>query len=160
MSPHRLVLASLALLGAACTDVGLEAFNDSGVIADTGSVGERLEVVPQNGLDFGRVDTQGNSVAEEVVITNTSSGKLPIIDIYMDEFTSQAYWLPDELPLPILLNPGGAFTVDVYFKPYAVGEFTGTVVVEVDDKGELLTVERDLKGLGCDSTASSSSGGC
>jgi len=149
-------LAPALLVG--CEDVGLVAYNDTGDAAV--SAEQRMEVSPADAIDFGMVSTTGSSSVEELVLTNTGTSVLPVIDVYMDEFTSQAYYIGDDLPLPLRLQPGAAFTLDVYFKPYAVGEFSGGLVIEVEDAQELAKVERDLKGLGCEDGQPQAQGGC
>ena len=149
-------LAPALLVG--CEDVGLVAYNDTGDAAV--SAEQRMEVSPADAIDFGMVSTTGSSSVEELVLTNTGTSVLPVIDVYMDEFTSQAYYIGDDLPLPLRLQPGAAFSLDVYFKPYAVGEFSGGLVIEVEDAQELAKVERDLKGLGCEDGQPQAQGGC
>jgi len=157
----RRCLCATALVPAllvGCEDVGLTAYNDTGDLAV--SAEERMDVSPAEAIDFGMVATNGNSSVEELVLTNTGTTVLPLIDVYMDEFTSQAYYIGDDLPLPLRLQPGAAFTLDVYFKPYAVGEFSGGLILEVEDAEGLAVVERDLKGLGCEDGQPQSQGGC
>ena len=153
------LLGCLSLLGA-CEDTGLQAYNDSGSSGASGSIEERLSLTPVGKVEFGRVATDGSSTSQELVLTNVGSSQLPLIDVYMDEFTASAFYLPDELPLPLMLKPGAAFTLKVFFKPYAVSEFKGTVILELDDGTEVFQAERDLLGFGCEEGQPPSNGGC
>ena len=152
-------LLGLAAVLVGCGEMGLVSYDD-----DTGGAllagNERMAIAPADSVDFGRVQLDSSVGIQELVLTNTSSANLPLIDVYMDEFTSQAYYLSDDLPLPLRLKPGAAFTLELFFEPFAVGEFTGNVVLELDDGGEMLLAERGLRGLGCELGAPQSSGGC
>ena len=153
------LLGCLGLL-AACEDTGLQAYNDSGSSEASGSIEERLTLTPAGRVEFGKVSTDGTSTSQELVLTNIGSSQLPLIDVYMDEFTASAFYLPDPLPLPLILKPGAAFTLNVFFKPYAASEFKGTVILELDDGSEVFQAERDLLGFGCDEGQPPSNGGC
>ena len=55
------------------------------------------------------------------------------------------------LPLPLRLEPGLEFPVELRFTPYAVGTFSGELVVLYDDgtaEGE--SVRIPISGQGCD----------
>ncbi len=148
----------LALVG--CEDTGLESFVDSGVDGASGA-DDRVELTPIGVVEFGRVATDGSSSSQELVLTNVSMANLPLIDVYMDEFTASAFYLPDELPLPLMLKPGASFTLDVYFSPYAVSEFTGAVILELDvGEEEVSVASRDLLGFGCEEGKPPQEGGC
>lgn len=153
------LLASLGVVSG-CQETGLEPYADSGVSSAAGNIEDRMELTPIGTVEFGRVATDGTSSSQEVILTNVGSQQLPVIDVYMDEFTASAFFLPDELPLPLMLKPGASFTLDVYFKPYAVSEFTGTVIIELDDGDEVYQASRALLGFGCEEGQAPANGGC
>ena len=69
--------------------------------------------------------------------------------VYLADDTSQAFSISDTLPLPLSLEPGAAFPVNVSFDPSAVGQYTGYMVVVVDDGYGEMEVERAVTGRGC-----------
>lgn len=148
MRALRPVLAAqLVIVLAACSNLGLDAFS---VDTGSGTEGSVLEIVPTGEVDFGSMSPDSPSAFQDITLKSTGDQQVAIIDVYLDEMTSQAFQLTsDDLPLPIRLQPGKDFPVTVSFSPYAVGQFTGTFVVETDDGGDLLEQTRPLLGDGC-----------
>ena len=148
MRALRLVLASqLFVLSTACGNVGLDALN-----SDTGalSAGAVLEIVPTGEIYFGEHSPDSPSAFQDITLKSTGDSQIAIIDVYLDDMTSQAFqFASDDLPLPLRLQPGKDFPVTVSFSPYAVGQFTGTFVVELDEGGDPAEHTRPLRGDGC-----------
>ncbi len=129
-----------------CGTVGLEAF-------DTGGEGSPLlGVDPDGDLSFGRVSpAKEKSAVEEVLLYSAGDTTLAIVDVYLNESSSGAYTVRNDLPLPLLLQPGGEFPVEVRFAPFAVGSFSGELVVLFDngtEEGESARIP--IVGQGCE----------
>ncbi len=129
-----------------CGTVGLESF-DSG-----GGGSPLLGIDPTGDLSFGRVSPSiEKSALEEVLLYSAGEATLAIVDVYLDESSSGAYSMRSDLPLPLRLEPGREFPVEVRFSPYAVGSFSGELVVLFDngtEEGESVRVP--VVGSGCD----------
>ena len=138
------ILLLSTMLG--CADVGLSRF-DSGVPASA-----ELGVDPDGEVLFGRVSPAiDKSALEEVVLYSAGGSTLAIVDVYLDESSSGAYSMRDDLPLPLRLAPGLEFPVELRFTPYAVGTFSGELVVLFDNgtpEGE--SVRIPITGEGCE----------
>lgn len=135
-----LVLAGLFAAG--CGQVGLEPL----VLTSSDGV---LEIDHSGGIAFGNVSPAADPVTEEVQLLAAGDFTIRVTGVYLDDDTSQAFSISDTLPLPLSLEPGAAFPVNVSFDPSAVGQYTGYMVVVVDDGYGEMEVERAVTGRGC-----------
>ena len=69
--------------------------------------------------------------------------------MYLDDMTSMAFTLPEDLPVPLWLDPGDEAAVALFFEPYAAGEYMGGLVVVTEDEGQERALVLDLAGTGC-----------
>jgi hypothetical protein len=141
----RILIPLLIAMTIGCGDMGLAQF-------DSGALGQpALGVDPEGDIRFGRVSPSiPKSALEEVVLYSAGDSTLAIVDVYLDESSSGAYALRDDLPLPLRLEPGREFPVELRFAPYAQGNFAGELVVLFDDgtaEGE--SVRIPVHGEGC-----------
>jgi len=142
----RALLSIIFVAGMGCGTVGLQPF-------DTGGVGTAaLGMEPSGDLRFGRVSPAiSKSVLEELLLYSAGDTTLAIVDVYLDESTSGAFSMRNDLPLPLRLEPGREFPVELRFAPFAVGSYAGELVVLVDDgtpEGEQVRI--DISGQGCE----------
>jgi|GEM_PF-3101006 len=141
----RFPLFMLFIAAIGCGPLGLERM-------DTGASGAaELGVEPEGNVRFGKVSpSTEKSVVEEILLYSAGNGTLAIVDVYLDDSSSGAYSMRGDLPLPVRLTPGSEFPVQVRFSPYAVGTFSGELVVLFDDgteEGE--SVRISIVGEGC-----------
>ncbi len=154
MSRHPTVaaLAGLALVATACGQPGLEPIADPDWYDPEPGV---LRVEPTHVVDFGRASPDAGRQRMEIWMTVEGDLPVAVSDFYLDDATSLAFTLPEEVPVPVLLQPGDEATFSVFFEPYAVGDYFGTVVVlsdrEVGDDGDSgeREFELELSGEGC-----------
>jgi len=150
----RCLTSLLFAFSLGCGDIGLVRF-------DSGGIGlSELGVDPEGDLRFGRVSPSiSKSALEQLVLYSAGDNTLAIVDVYLDESTSGAYSVRDDLPLPIRLEPGREFPVEIRFSPFAVGTFAGELVVLYDNgtaEGESVRVP--IRGEGCQDP--DETGGC
>ena len=136
-------LLALSLYTSACEDVGLAEYNYE-------TDGALLSIDPLGDVEFARTDPEETGAYEEVLLWAAGDEVVPIIDVFLEDYSSSAFDIRGDLPLPLLLEPGAEFPVEVTFEPYAVGQFTGAIVVQVDVEGEVVELSRRLVGQGCD----------
>lgn len=138
----RLFVLSIAGLVSGCGTLGLD-------YASLGDMRAQLDIVPGGQITFESTSSDAKSAIEEVLFA--SVGELPVnlIDIYLDETSSQAFNLPDDLPLPLRLEPGDDYPVEMSFSPYGVGLYSGNLTVVLDVDGEPLVTTRRVVGTGC-----------
>ncbi len=137
------------LLVAGCDRMGLEPY-----YADTGGAsGIVLDIEPEGTVTFDPRSPESPPAHQDVTLRSVGTEDVPVIDIYLDDLTSRAFSIGDDLPLPRKIPPGNEYPVTVSFQPYAVAEFTGTLVIEVDNHGTLEQYTRDLVGKGCPADA-------
>jgi hypothetical protein len=136
-------LLIIATMG--CADMGLSRF-DSGVAGIP-----ELGVAPEGDLQFGRVSPSiPKSALQELTLYSAGDATLAIVDVYLDDSSSGAYSVRSDLPLPLRLEPGREFPLEVRFVPFAVGTFAAELVVLFDDgtaEGESYRIP--IKGEGC-----------
>ncbi len=145
MAPqHRTALATtiVAALASGCGTMGL-------AYDDYDGLGAYLEVDPLDDIDFDKRSPEAKPDSREVLLYSAGDMSVAIIDVFLDETTSSAFWLRDDLPLPIQLEPGEEYPLEIWFEPYAVGQFSGQLDVVLDQQGEEQWVTRPLLGRGC-----------
>ena len=130
----------LLLIGG-CGSMGLEYQGDL--------LGPVLTLSPAGDLNFPDTSPEGGAAVESLLMSSDGDEAVSLIDIYIDESSSVAFWVRDDLPVPMRLEPGDSFELLVNFEPYAVGQFSGTLVIDQDNNGERHLVERGLAGAGC-----------
>ena len=137
------LVALLGGLSAGCGTMGLEAVD----MVDWGPV---LEIDPTGDIAFARQSPEAPPSTEELILCSAGVTPVSIIDVYLDEYTSEAFYTRDDLPLPIRLAPDEEYPVDLHFAPYAVGQFSGSFLVVLDLEGEETVLTRKVTGAGCD----------
>lgn len=149
-----MMLLTLTLaLSTACGGVGLTRF-DSGQ-----SDSMKLGVDPEGEIRFGQVSAALNkSVVEEVVLYSAGSTTLTIIDVYLDESSSSAYSIGGSLPLPVRLEPGRDFPLQLRFRPDEAGSHSAGLVILIEDGSETGESTRiEVVGQGCEDPSGSGS---
>jgi hypothetical protein len=138
----RFFVAPIASLLVGCGTLGLD-------YASLDDMQAQLDIVPGGQITFESTSSEAKSAIEEVLFA--SIGELPVnlIDIYLDDTSSQAFNLPDDLPLPLRLEPGDDYPVEMTFSPYGVGQYSGNLTVVLDVDGEPLVTTRRVVGSGC-----------
>jgi hypothetical protein len=136
-------LPAALLLGAVagCGSMGLEYSGDL--------LGPVLTLDPAGDLYFPDTSPEAESAVLTLTLGSAGDEAVSLVDVYVDENSSVAFWLRDDLPVPLRLEPGDSFQVDVHFSPYAVGQFSGTLVIDQDNQGTRALIERGLSGAGC-----------
>jgi hypothetical protein len=141
---HKLLLIlSLSLSG--CGSYGLQVF-------DTGGFSSTLGIDPSGEIQFGEHSPSlEKPVRKEVVLWVDGEDPLAIVDVYLDESSSDVFGLSDDLPLPIRLHPDGSFPLQLRFLPSEAGSYRGQLVVLIDDGTEDgAYIHRSIQGSGCD----------
>lgn len=137
------------VLAIGCTNMGLVALAPEA--ADTGLHGAVLGIEPPGDIGFGNVSYLGDGARKEVVLYAAGDEMVAVLDVRLDDGTSSAFSIRDDLPLPMRIKPGHEFPVTVTFAPQHGGQFEGHLVVEVDNgTPDGLDVKRRLLGVGCD----------
>ena len=102
-------------------------------------------VVSDDWIDFGEVEIDDEG-AESFEVTNTGSRSVDDIDVDL-------YWdwsiFDYSTDCDFGLAPGMTCTVDVYFRPDAVGDFTAEILVE--SSAGSVTVDLEGEGIRSDS---------
>jgi hypothetical protein len=140
----RTLLFIIAASFIGCGTYGLEA-------TDTGAMTSSLGIDPLGEIDFGGHDLNADkSARKDVVMFVDGEQPLAIIDIFLEGGNSEIFKLSEELPLPIMLQPGVDFPVSIRFSPHASGTFRGELTVMIDDgTTEGAYINRPLVGEGC-----------
>jgi hypothetical protein len=143
---NLLLILSLSLSG--CGAYGLQVF-------DTGGASSTLGIDPMGEIEFGEHSPAlEKSVRKEVVLWVDGAVPLAIVDAYLEGSSSDAFSISDELPLPIRLQPGGDFPLQLRFAPHATGTYRGELVILIDDGTEEgAYIHRSIHGTGCDDPA-------
>ncbi len=142
--------SSLAILFSllSCGGVGLEPS-----VADSMAPSEFLAIEPEGTIDFGRrlVNDDPPLPNKTIVLSGDGEGQLAIIDVWLQDSASGTFKLPsDDLPLPLIIKPGGEFRVKLRFAPTEVVSYTGELNIMYDDgTAEGAVVSRPLAGSGC-----------
>ncbi|MCB9758771.1 MAG: hypothetical protein H6739_02945 [Alphaproteobacteria bacterium] len=136
---HLTSALGLALGLTACGSFGLDPF----VVSDEAG---RLTIDPTDELRFPQTSPAGDPIVLEVVMGVMGDTAVLIEDVTIEDDRASAFSLA-ELPLPLRLQPGSEFPVDVYFLPNGVGAYDATLYVYV--AGEELPHSRRLVGEGC-----------
>ena len=126
-----------------CGDMGLNT-----LVLDEGEA--VLQVDPEGDIAFGGVAYSSGEGSEIMLLRSVGGAALVVLDVYLQEGTPQAFAVGDALPLPLILESGEDFPVEITFSPDAMGAYNGWVEVVVDsDTGEKFVTRRIL-GQGCD----------
>jgi len=144
-----MVPSSLAILFSTlgCGGVGLDQ-----IAADNTEPSEYLDITPEGMIDFGShlVNDDPPLPNKTVVLSGDGEGQLAIIDVWLQDSASGTFKLPEELPLPLIIKPGGEFKVKLRFGPTEVTSYTGELNIMYDDgTSEGAVVSRPLTGSGC-----------
>ncbi len=140
----RTLLFTLAAFCAGCGTYGLDA-------TDTGAVASNLGIDPFGEIDFGTHDLNAPKTArKDIILFVDGEQPLAIIDVFLEGGNSEIFMLPDDLPVPILLQPGTEFPISMRFSPNASGTFRGEMTVMIDDgTAEGAYINRPIVGEGC-----------
>lgn len=143
----RTLLFTLAFLATGCGTYGLDA-------TDTGGMASSLGIDPFGEIDFGKHDLDApKSARKDVVLFVDGDQPLAIIDVFLEGGNSEIFRLPEDLPLPILLQPGTDFPISLRFSPTSGGTFRGELTVMIDDGTEAgAFINRPISGEGCSDT--------
>ena len=138
----RCLSSLFATLLTGCGTLGLD-------YASLGDMRAELDIVPGGQIAFESTSPDAKSAIEEVLFASVGDLPVNLIDVYLDDSTSQAFSLPDGLPLPLRLEPGDDYPVEMTFSPYGVGQYSGVLTVVMDVDGEPLVTTRRVVGAGC-----------
>jgi len=140
----RIFLFALTALFSGCGSYGLDA-------TDTGAMASQLGIDPLGEIDFGAHDLGApKSARTDVVMFVDGEQPLAIIDVFLEGGSSDIFSLSDELPLPLLLQPGVDFPVSLRFSPDTSGTFRGELTVMIDDgTDDGSYINRPIVGEGC-----------
>ncbi len=140
-------LTALAFLTMGCGTVGLSSY-DTAISADDISLG----VDPRGNIEFGQVSpAKSKSEIQDIVLYAQGEGLLNIVDVYLSDASSSSFTMRQNLPLPMRMEEGSEFPVQVRFLPVATGMFSGELVILLDDgSAEGDEVYLPLSGKGCD----------
>ena len=143
----RTQLSVLALMTMGCGTMGLSSY-DTAVGAEDITLG----VDPRGNIEFGRVSpSKSKSELQDVVLYAQGEGMLNIVDVYLSDSSSTSFSMRQNLPLPMRMEDGEEFPVQVRFLPSTVGMFTGELVILLDDGSpEGDEVYLPLSGKGCE----------
>lgn len=109
-------------------------------------LGALLATDPDELVEFGETAPNAKSQKMDVQFVSAGDDALYVADAWI-ESAEEGVFTSGELPFPRTLQPGEAIPVHLRFKPNAQGAFTGTLLIEVGNEGEV--VERTLSGEGC-----------
>ncbi|MCP4708756.1 MAG: choice-of-anchor D domain-containing protein, partial [Planctomycetes bacterium] len=113
---------------------------------DVGGAGTPDIYVPATSYDFGPTII-GETAAWSLTISNVGDGPLTISDIT----SLSAPFNLESVTLPLTLEPGQNFTLEISFTPQVAGFFSANLTIESDDPDEgTITVELDGQGLVAD----------
>jgi hypothetical protein len=102
-------------------------------------------------LDFGFV-APGNEITKQITVTSHADRELNFTCV---ETTDPAYTV--DVGLPLTLQPGESFTVDVTFFPDSEDDFSAKLYVKTTAEQEMIAQDVFLSGAALDGAASSES---
>lgn len=124
---------------AGCGQVGMDETVDQ-------DVAPWLSFDPDGPVSFGRVSPSGSAERSQVTLISNGDADVGVEDAWIESDPPHAFYFQNDLPFPMLLDPGDSVPLEVSFSPDATGEFHGTLIVQLEG-GQI--VERNLSGTGC-----------
>ena len=115
-----------------------------GATSDGGGFDSDLSIDPTGEVDFGILVLDSGLQQAEMVLWSAGESPVVILDVFLDGGSGSGFYVNDDLPLPLTLEPEAEFPVKVFFDPAQLGDFTDLFVVEVDRLGETVTRTRGV----------------
>ena len=141
----RTFLAIVGTLFTGCGTVGLAP-------SDTGAAPSSIEIDPYGEIDFGEHSINAaKSARMDITLFVQGESPVGILDIVLDGTDADLFILPQDLPVPMRLQPGIDFPLSLRFSPEDAGTFLGEFKVIIDDgtpDGAL--IQRPVMGEGCE----------
>ena len=141
----RNLITIVAMLSVGCGTMGLSP-------SDTGAGASSIEIDPYGEIDFGEHNINASKSAR-MDITLFVQGDRPvgILDIVLDGDDADLFILPEDLPVPMRLQPGIDFPFALRFSPEEAGSFRGEFKVMIDDgTPDGSFIQRPVMGEGCE----------